>query len=505
MPQRTFLHRSLLFLSLLLASLSTNAQEGHRIRIHAKGLKTDTVQLAKYHGHKLYYHDTTVSQKESKYVFQGKDSIKPGVYALVSGGKKHFEFLIAEQRFTLRTEKKESIKHMDVEGSPNNKLFYQYMRKLRKENSKAKPLRSQIKTAKGKKRKKLQKKLKKIEKGVRSYQRKMAKKHQDLLVGKIIKASIRKQPPQAPDSLNKKEARRYKYRYLKKHYFDNIDLSDERLVRTPILGKKVKRYFERMIPDQPDSVIAAADRLMAQVDEGTEMYKFMANFIMNKYMNSDIMGMDAVFVHMAENYFFNGKAYWAREKTIKKWKKEIRKIKPLLIGKQAPLITLADTAGKKWISLKDVDAKYTILYFWDPECGHCQKATPKLKKAYDSLRSRGVEVYAVGTPRKTKKWKDYIEKHDLNWINVSHNPQILENPGRYAHLTDEKSLNFHKTYDIYSTPRIFLLDEDKTIIAKKLGVDQVVEHIVTLLERGNKNGASSLRRPQRKKGSMKRP
>ena len=35
-------------------------------------------------------------------------------------------------------------------------------------------------------------------------------------------------------------------------------------------------------------------------------------------------------------------------------------------------------------------------------------------------------------------------------------------------VTDLKSLNFRKTYDIFSTPQVYLLDEEKKIIGKRL-------------------------------------
>ena len=35
-------------------------------------------------------------------------------------------------------------------------------------------------------------------------------------------------------------------------------------------------------------------------------------------------------------------------------------------------------------------------------------------------------------------------------------------------LTDLKSLNFRKTYDIFSTPQVYLIDKEKKIIGKKL-------------------------------------
>ena len=59
----------------------------------------------------------------------------------------------------------------------------------------------------------------------------------------------------------------------------------------------------------------------------------------------------------------------------------------------------------------------------------------------------------------------------MNWINISDFPDANENPRKYLfekQVTDLKSLNFRKTYDIFSTPQIYLLDKDKKIIGKKL-------------------------------------
>ena len=44
----------------------------------------------------------------------------------------------------------------------------------------------------------------------------------------------------------------------------------------------------------------------------------------------------------------------------------------------APRIVLPDTSNKMQ-DLYRLDADFTLLYFWDPTCGHCKKVTPKLK------------------------------------------------------------------------------------------------------------------------------
>jgi alkyl hydroperoxide reductase subunit AhpC len=114
-----------------------------------------------------------------------------------------------------------------------------------------------------------------------------------------------------------------------------------------------------------------------------------------------------------------------------------------------------------------VNAKYTILVFWDPDCGHCKKEIPALAKNYDKLKSLGAVVYSVTTAtyEEMDKWKGFIKEHGCNWINVG-DPYFQGNP------------NFRKIYDISSTPVIYVLDKDKIIRAKRLGQDQIEDFIV---------------------------
>lgn len=80
-----------------------------------------------------------------------------------------------------------------------------------------------------------------------------------------------------------------------------------------------------------------------------------------------------------------------------------------------------------------------------------------------------MEVFAVCTDTNMVKMKDFIKKHKLDWINVN-GPRAITPP--YA-----------ETYDIYSTPVFFILDEKKTIIAKRIGYDNVASFIQGDLKR----------------------
>src|SRR5690606_10302882 len=91
-----------------------------------------------------------------------------------------------------------------------------------------------------------------------------------------------------------------------------------------------------------------------------------------------------------------------------------------LIGKVAPNLRMQDPNGN-WHELHKIDADYTVAYFWDPECGHCKKVTPKVKEFHDTFKEElGVGVFAVGTQvaDKRQEWVDFIKDKELDWINV---------------------------------------------------------------------------------------
>ena len=163
-------------------------------------------------------------------------------------------------------------------------------------------------------------------------------------------------------------------------------------------------------------------------------------------------------------------AYWVDSVQNQKIIHRAMTIKPLLLGKQAPPMIMQDTLGKN-ISLYEVKSKYTVLIFWDPDCGHCKTVVPKLKEAYDKkLKAKGVTVYAVDIEDVEDKRKAFIKEKQLNWINVHDN---------------YKQYYLRQMYDIYSTPVIYLLDENKRIKAKRIDAEQLdgfIDHLERLKE-----------------------
>ena len=183
------------------------------------------------------------------------------------------------------------------------------------------------------------------------------------------------------------------------------------------------------------------------------------------------------FVKMGQKYYCNegeSKAYWMPEDKLIGLCEKVEVLEHLLIGEKAPNLILQDTTEEKWVNLhKDVKAKFTVLVFWDPDCSHCKKEIPKINDVYNKLKdSIDIKVVGVGGLLETDKWKTFIlEKELTDWIHISDNPEIHNNAYNYLDKTTIESLNFRQTYDIFSYPQVYLLDEDKIILGKKLGAE----------------------------------
>ncbi|WP_054720060.1 TlpA family protein disulfide reductase [Marinifilum fragile] len=130
-----------------------------------------------------------------------------------------------------------------------------------------------------------------------------------------------------------------------------------------------------------------------------------------------------------------------------------------LIGMKSQDLLMQTPEGE-FVRLHEVEAPLTVLYFWEPDCGHCKKVTPKLKtEILDKYQDKGLKVFAVCTQDQKELWENAIHDYDIyDFINC-YDPEF--------------QTNFRIFYDVYSTPTMYLLDKDKKIIAKRLDIDNL--------------------------------
>jgi len=84
---------------------------------------------------------------------------------------------------------------------------------------------------------------------------------------------------------------------------------------------------------------------------------------------------------------------------------------------------------------------------------------------------------AKATGTDFEDWKKFIREHNLTFINVGLTKnvydQAMKDPRPLLQKTTLESLNYSDTYDVYSTPKMFVLDKDKKIKFKQIGISQL--------------------------------
>jgi thiol-disulfide isomerase/thioredoxin len=150
------------------------------------------------------------------------------------------------------------------------------------------------------------------------------------------------------------------------------------------------------------------------------------------------------------------------------------------IGNQATQLNLTDTTGQN-IYLNNINSKFTFVAFWDPTCGHCKEEIPRLDSLYKAKwKQLGVKVYSVNVNEaKIDDWKKFMAEKKLSadWI------QAYETKAARDAEQRANQPNFRQLYDMYKTPTFYLLDENKHIVAKQLGLDQFTELILAKLKK----------------------
>ncbi len=474
---------------------------GQKLKFKINGQKDTTVHLIKYFGKGLYYADTAMI-KNGYVEFDGAKQ-KPGILGVLLPGQKFFEFIYNNEEVQMETTGPDFVSNMKIKKSDENKIFLEYIQFIGPKKAEAQRLNEEkAKLKEGDPAiKELNDKIDALNKEVSNYQNNVIDNNKGKLVAKIIKMSMEIEIPEAPKDVNGKVIdSNFRFLYFRKHYWDNIDLQDDRLVNTPVFHSKLEFYFSKsMMIQHWDTILYYAYDLCDRLNPKSRTFEYCVSWITSTYGKSNIMGMDKVYIMMADKYYCskNGEgkspAFWVTPDKIKEICEKIPVQKNLVMGVKPPNIILRDSSDVKWRDFYSLKSEYTILYFWDPECGHCKKTTPKLEVLYQKkFKDRNVEIFAIGKAvgEDFKKWKDFIRTNNLTFVNVAVTDALykaaMEDARQFVpKYTTIESLNYQTTYDIFSTPRVFVLDKDKKIIAKSLSISQLEDLIDRLQGKEN--------------------
>src|SRR6201999_4009097 len=122
--------------------------------------------------------------------------------------------------------------------------------------------------------------------------------------------------------------------------------SDDRLSRTPIFEPRLDKYYKDLVSPQADSIEREADMMLLEARVSKAMFQYLLVYFVQKYVNPEYMGQDAVFVHLFEKYINSGQAEFFTEKCRKFLDNRAYSLMVNLIGQPAANLEMVDTTGK---------------------------------------------------------------------------------------------------------------------------------------------------------------
>ena len=466
-----FTNKIYLIIIFLSASFTSFSQEDYHIELEIEGFAGKEIIVAREFLNRYPVMDTLIQNTDGKFVFKGDSTLIAGVYLFVLPPNNDFlTFLVDEkdQHYSIKTKASNLAGEVSFIGSPNNKLYYDHLNFSNLQVGKLNALNESIELSHTAER--IKEHTTAFEKellALKNYREELLKNNKGLFAANLISLEMEKPIPSF-DQLPKEHIPHAKYFYRKDHFFDLVDMGDNRLLHSEAMFNKIFYYLEELTAPHFDSLKVSIDNVLTLIKPADQTFKYYLDHLMIEYASSDVIGMDEIYIHIVENYFGKGMAPWIPKEDVDELLADALKRKPLLIGKLAPDILMEKKDGTP-ISLHEVKSPYTILYLWQPGCSHCKKSMPFLKDFYEKFKDRGVEIFSACTKvgSKTETCWSYIEENQMNeWINV---------------VDKDLSSRFVQKYLAEKTPKIYILDENKHIVLKNFGTDQLEEIMIDLI------------------------
>lgn len=453
------MNRFLLILVVLIPTIAS--AQNYKIELSSPSVYGAKYYMGQHFRDTFIVLDSAIGDNQ-KIVFSGKHNLETGVYTLLDKDKKKmFDFMVDDSRkFSISFDEKYTNEGMKVTGSKANTLMFQYLAKMDWAREQSKAINEKKKDPAQKAA--AEKEMDKLSETMKAYEKQYKKDNKQYRFTQLTKISMHVDVPnEIPAGSKDTNLMHWQSIYYRTHYWDSTDLTDHSLIYTPQLFDKMNLYFYNVLYYQDaDTITRYAHMVLDPIIDDSTMLSYFLEFITPRYERSTKnIGWDQVFVNLVKDYYLAGHCPWATKGNLTNKRQTVEYLSHSLIGSMGIELLMADTnqSGdpKDWISSHAFPQKYVMLWFWDPDCSHCKKQTAELKILYDSLTAAGnkiFEVYAVGYESDTRKWIDYVAKHQLPFVNVG-GPNV--------------NVDYQEAYNVHGAPTMILLNADRQIIMNK--------------------------------------
>lgn len=451
------------------------AKDSTYIDVTIEGLAAGKTKLVGTYGDQNYLADSAVIDAAGHFILRRDHPLPPGFYTFLIGGSKSFSILLdrGDQFMTIHSKFADLIPSFEVEGSLNTGLLYESFREQAKDDPELNRLSEQLRSNKPDTEtyKQALKRQKEILDKRKIWLDGVAKKHPEALFTKFKIAGQNpewiefKKPNGDTDTIRQLIS-------FRNRFWDGVDFNDNRLLYTPVIVNKLKRYIKDFTPQNPDSIIKVADPLIRRVIPHKEYFKFFSNWIAIQYENgkTTVMDGEAVYVYVIKTFFTPELAFWDNRESLDKLQKHVWEMEASLMGRKGPDVRAADINGQMK-SIYEIKEPIVVVFMFSPDCEHCQKEAPEIQRLYEKWKTRGVDFYGIAVNTTEPEWREFIRKNGFTFTNVF----------------DPTNRAIYAKYFVDITPELYILNKDRTIVAKNLKAEQLETVFERELKKLNKN------------------
>lgn len=449
-----------LFIGAFSAALLNAQTDSTYIDVTIEGIPAGMVRIVGTYGDQNYLADSTMADAKGHFVVKRQHPLFPGYYFFLLPGQKNFPFIVdTDQHFTLHAKANDLIGTMQVDGSLNTDLLYQNLMFQSIQDPELMRLSDVMRKNPPNSAEYLQAKTFQLEMlaGRKEHLEAIYKEHPTSLFTSFKRAG------QNPDFVefhkpNGDIDTMRQVMHYRDHFWDGVDFSDPRLLYTPVIANKLKRYIKELTPQNPDSLIKVADQIIRRVMPHKDYFRFFSNWIALQHENTKTTVMDgeAVYVHIVKTYFTDELATWDTHENLEKLRQHVSEMEASLLGRKGPDVRAMDVNGQ-YRSIYESTAPIVVIFMFSPDCEHCQKESPEIERLYKKWKDKGVDFYGIAISTTDVEWKEFVKKNGFTFTNVY----------------DPTNRAIYAKYFVDITPELYVLNKDRTIVAKNLKSEQL--------------------------------
>ena len=222
------------------------------------------------------------------------------------------------------------------------------------------------------------------------------------------------------------------------------------------LGEQGFADFINILGYGNDELMDNATKLFYDQAFSTSWGKKHYSQMINHYLdnpNSPLRN-DVVYVHFLRNI----RPYYANDAAARqRYTFKLTQAKKNLPGQPATDFTYTERNGQQG-KLSNIQAKFTLLFFHDPDCENCKRIMP-YAVAEEQLKRQDVAVLAIYADKDFEAWRKDLHTYPANWIDA---------------YSPDGEITQKLLYYIPATPSFYLLDANKKVILKDAPLDTVL-------------------------------